>query len=360
MVGCVLPVSGVDSSPFTKGSLLLYTVFKKVVSNMKDKLTVEFNNTVSKVRILTIVFSGGLKVAIKAFIVVCGIVLCVTIKLVAGDCVLPLCSVVACYTNVGSISFVIRKLSGAGTTVVVAAGTSGVYTTLSRRFNRNMAGVRTGNCCRGGDLATICFIMGEFRVAGLGGVIGGDSGGTFIAVSRMDSFVKDDLGGKGWELVTYFFTRFVWWLVRGLLEEEGFVGGFVRRFGRFTLGNGVVSVTINVVVNNTFADIIASLASGFVGPLLGFVANTTGCANTSVTDFTSSFVSTFIGFVVVTFILFYLLGIVGGLARVNRRGRRIPTTPAAGRYPCYYDRVSVGTAHYPRYASILRRGTSTR
>lgn len=81
----VFPVSIDVTSPLTKASLLLYTLFKNIVSKVKDNLTVHCNNTVSNVRMVTIVFTGHTNIAMKAFIVMCGVVLCIVYNYILRD-----------------------------------------------------------------------------------------------------------------------------------------------------------------------------------------------------------------------------------------------------------------------------------
>lgn len=69
----------------------------------------------------------------------------------------------------------------------------------------------------------------------------------------------------------------------------------------------------------------------------------------------NAFVNATLSFLVVTFVVFLFVGKVGILERgASGPRRRRGSTPAAGVYPCYGDRVSVSTAEYPGYASILR------
>lgn len=81
----ILPISIDVTSPLTKASLLLYTIFNNIVSNVNDNLTVGFNNTVSNVRIVTMVFTGGVNMSINSFIVTCGVILCIMYNFVLRD-----------------------------------------------------------------------------------------------------------------------------------------------------------------------------------------------------------------------------------------------------------------------------------
>ncbi len=47
------------------------------------------------------------------------------------------------------------------------------------------------------------------------------------------------------------------------------VGGFFTRFGAFVAHNGIVSVTINIVINKTFATVMGTLSGGVLGPVVG-------------------------------------------------------------------------------------------
>lgn len=135
------------------------------------------------------------------------------------------------------------------------------------------------------------------------------------------------------------------------------VGGFLRRFGTFTVHNGILSVTINIIVNNTFATVIATLIRSVVGPLVNLFFGTSFSSiivNLNNSDVgVNRFIGSVVGFLVITFMLFIIVGFIGSLRGGPRRPTR-PRRPAAGIYPCYRDRVSVGTIHYPRYASGLR------
>ncbi len=145
------------------------------------------------------------------------------------------------------------------------------------------------------------------------------------------------------------------------------VGGFVRRFGRFVGHNGIISVTINVVVNTTFGTVISTLIGGVVSPFVNLVLGGSFSSLTVAINRTgvrcNTFVVTILGFLVVTIILFTVVGLVGAICTLNGGGRRRTgrrRTPAAGMYPFYGSRVTVSTAHYPRYASRLWRLVSVR
>lgn len=119
------------------------------------------------------------------------------------------------------------------------------------------------------------------------------------------------------------------------------VGGVLRRFGRFTVQNGIVSVTINVVVNNTFNGVMSSIINSVVVPTvnllvknmgfasLGVMLGRTMVSNSGIISPTISvgckgFLRIAFSFVVVTFSVFVLMGKVGTL---GGGGRRTPTTP---------------------------------
>lgn len=128
---------------------------------------------------------------------------------------------------------------------------------------------------------------------------------------------------------------------------------------------GILSLTINIVVNTTFRTVMASLADSVVSPVLnvfnniGFSRFRIAVGNTAVVC--NGFVATMVGFLVVTFMVFLVMGLIGGIVSLNG-GARSRRTPAAGGYPFYFDSVSVGTAGYPRYATSvvsLARGASS-
>lgn len=54
---------------------------------------------------------------------------------------------------------------------------------------------------------------------------------------------------------------------------------FLRSFGTFTVGKGIVSVTINIVVNKTFNGVISSIITSIVVPPLKLLINKIGFAS---------------------------------------------------------------------------------
>lgn len=50
-------------------------------------------------------------------------------------------------------------------------------------------------------------------------------------------------------------------------------GKFVGRFGRFVSHKDIVSLTMNIVVNNTFRGVMGSLMGSVVVPIVDLIAN---------------------------------------------------------------------------------------
>lgn len=118
----------------------------------------------------------------------------------------------------------------------------------------------------------------------------------------------------------------------------------MSRFGRFTLGNGIVSLTINIVVNNTFTAVAASLIRSVVVPVITFVFNnrvgfggvflvlnstprnvTVACSTLGRTNIPmltcNDFVAILVGFLVLTFVVFVVIGVIGGVHHTSRMRR---------------------------------------
>lgn len=148
--------------------------------------------------------------------------------------------------------------------------------------------------------------------------------------------------------------------------EEGGVN-VVGRFESFTIENGIISVTINIIVNNTFKGVVSSLIRGIVVPPVKVVVNNisfsgqfVGLKGAPITALTRTgrvgipivtckrFFGAVVSFLVVTFIVFLIVHRVGE----TFPGRR--TTPTHA-YRFYGRPVTSSTAHYPRYATILSR-----
>lgn len=133
----------------------------------------------------------------------------------------------------------------------------------------------------------------------------------------------------------------------------------------------MLSVTINIIINNTFKGVIASLIGGVVVPPFNIllknvsfssffvpldarrIRSLTRTGTTKVPIVTcKTFLGAMLRFLVVTFTVFVIVGRLGHFLPGPR------PTPRPQLYPFYHRPVTSSTAHYPRYADRLPTAVS--
>ncbi len=104
---------------------------------------------------------------------------------------------------------------------------------------------------------------------------------------------------------------------------------FLEEFKKFALRGNVMDMAIGIIIGGAFTDIVKSLTTNFINPILKFCTGGTDWKFypwSEVSGYISAFVGSVLNFILMAFILFCLMRFITKAMSIGRKKKDVPKT----------------------------------
>ena len=102
---------------------------------------------------------------------------------------------------------------------------------------------------------------------------------------------------------------------------------FIEEFKAFALRGNMMDMAVGVIIGGAFTGIVTSLTENFINPILSFVTGAETYGLKDIAKFASNFVSEFVNFLILAFVLFCLLKGINKLMSLGHKKKSRPLPP---------------------------------
>ena len=116
---------------------------------------------------------------------------------------------------------------------------------------------------------------------------------------------------------------------------------FIEEFKAFALRGNMMDMAVGVIIGGAFTGIVTSLTENFINPILSFVTGAETYGLKDIAKFASNFVSEFVNFLILAFVLFCLLKGINKLMSLGHK-KEEPAAPTTKQCPFCLSEIPLG------------------
>lgn len=127
---------------------------------------------------------------------------------------------------------------------------------------------------------------------------------------------------------------------------------FIEEFKQFALKGNMFDMAVGIIIGSAFTGVVNALTDNFINPLLQFITGAARYTTQELLGFLSSFVSAFLNFIIMAFVLFCLLKVINKVMTIGKK-KEAAEAPSAKKCPYCMSDIDINATRCPHCTSIL-------
>lgn len=127
---------------------------------------------------------------------------------------------------------------------------------------------------------------------------------------------------------------------------------FIEEFKQFALKGNMFDMAVGIIIGGAFTGVVNALTDNFINPLLQFITGAARYTTQELLGFLSSFVSAFLNFIIMAFVLFCLLKVINKVMTIGKK-KGAAESPSAKKCPYCMSEIDINATRCPHCTSIL-------
>lgn len=128
---------------------------------------------------------------------------------------------------------------------------------------------------------------------------------------------------------------------------------FIQEFKEFALKGNMMDMAVGIIIGGAFTSVVTSLTDNFINPLLNFITGATKYTGADIAGFASSFISAFVNFIIMAFVLFCLLKVMNKITEIGHHKDETPAAPTTKQCPYCCSEIDIKATRCPHCTSVL-------
>lgn len=127
---------------------------------------------------------------------------------------------------------------------------------------------------------------------------------------------------------------------------------FFEEFKHFALKGNMFDMAVGIIIGGAFTGVVNSLTDNFINPLLQFITGAAKYSTQELLGFLSSFLSAFLNFIIMAFVLFCLLKVINRIMSIGKKNEE-KASPATKKCPYCLSEIDAAATRCPHCTSML-------
>lgn len=127
---------------------------------------------------------------------------------------------------------------------------------------------------------------------------------------------------------------------------------FFEEFKQFAIKGNMFDMAVGIIIGSTFTAVVNSLTDNLINPLLKFITGASTYTTQELLGFFSSFISAFLNFIIMAFVLFCLLKFINRIMTIGKK-KDEDKTPLTKKCPYCMSDIDINATRCPHCTSIL-------
>lgn len=128
---------------------------------------------------------------------------------------------------------------------------------------------------------------------------------------------------------------------------------FIQEFKEFALKGNMMDMAVGIIIGGAFTSVVTSLTDNFINPLLNFITGAAKYTGADIACFASSFISAFVNFIIMAFVLFCLLKVMNKITEIGHNKEEVPAAPTTKQCPYCCSEIDIKATRCPHCTSVL-------
>lgn len=127
---------------------------------------------------------------------------------------------------------------------------------------------------------------------------------------------------------------------------------FFEEFKQFAIKGNMFDMAVGIIIGSAFTAVVNSLTDNLINPLLKFITGASTYTTQELLGFFSSFISAFLNFIIMAFVLFCLLKFINRIMTIGKK-KDEDNTPITKKCPYCMSDIDINATRCPHCTSIL-------
>ena len=127
---------------------------------------------------------------------------------------------------------------------------------------------------------------------------------------------------------------------------------FFEEFKQFAIKGNMFDMAVGIIIGSAFTAVVNSLTDNLINPLLKFITGASTYTTQELLGFFSSFISAFLNFIIMAFVLFCLLKFINRIMTIGKK-KENDNTPLTKKCPYCMNDININATRCPHCTSIL-------
>ncbi len=127
---------------------------------------------------------------------------------------------------------------------------------------------------------------------------------------------------------------------------------FFEEFKQFAIKGNMFDMAVGIIIGSAFTAVVNSLTDNLINPLLKFITGASTYTSQELLGFFSSFISAFLNFIIMAFVLFCLLKFINRIMTIGKK-KDEDNTPITKKCPFCMSDIDINATRCPHCTSIL-------
>lgn len=127
---------------------------------------------------------------------------------------------------------------------------------------------------------------------------------------------------------------------------------FFEEFKQFALKGNMFDMAVGIIIGGAFTGVVNSLTDNFINPLLKFLTGAATYSTQELLGYLSSFLSAFLNFIIMAFVLFCLLKVINKIMTLGRKNEK-DETPTTKKCQYCMSEIDINAKRCPHCTSVL-------
>lgn len=128
---------------------------------------------------------------------------------------------------------------------------------------------------------------------------------------------------------------------------------FFEEFKQFAMKGNMFDMAVGIIIGGAFTAVVNSLTDNFINPLLKFITGASTYTPQELLGFFSSFISSFLNFIIMAFVLFCLLKFINRIMSIGKKKEEESSKETTKKCPYCMSEIDINATRCPHCTSIL-------
>lgn len=134
---------------------------------------------------------------------------------------------------------------------------------------------------------------------------------------------------------------------------------FFEEFKKFALKGNMFDMAVGIIIGGAFTSVVNALTDNIIKPILNFITGAAKYTWQDIGGFFSAFISSFVNFIIMAFVLFCLMKFFNKLMSLGKKKDEEEKKKETKKCPYCYSEIHIDATRCPHCTSVIETEKET-